>query len=401
MIKITAHDGELHLTYEPRYEIEWVVQKFNRNEVAKINKIFHFTKADVVSEKEIDENDLIITFKIGENRDDYWQINRNVLNVEYNVYIHNSYFITEDTFIHSTGKSIFAEIFKIISEDIWIGGENSNAISSDVFKSLINRFPSKNELELYASARVSSVLRDYFSSAKDFEEKHKKYVDRKLQRFTIAIGNPEFTSTNIKDHFNESEYGKYQSILETLEEMLSGINLYTEKQWQNQMIGILLLVYPKYISVLENVMIKDLYAKTNRFLDYLLVDTNGNTDIIEIKKPFADCILAKSKYRDNYVPHGELSGAIMQVEKYIFNMNKWGMQGELELSKKHDNKLPTGLKICITNPKGIVIMGRSDKFSEPQIKDFEIIKRKYNSVIDILSYDDLLQRIKRIIDKFK
>ena len=38
-------------------------------------------------------------------------------------------------------------------------------------------------------------------------------------------------------------------------------------------------------------------------------------------------------------------------------------------------------------------MGREDRLTEDQKKDFEIIKRKYKNVIDILTYDDLLRRL--------
>lgn len=52
-----------------------------------------------------------------------------------------------------------------------------------------------------------------------------------------------------------------------------------------------------------------------------MADVNGYVDIIEIKKTFATgMIREKSLYRNNYIPKTELSGAIMQCEKYIYNM---------------------------------------------------------------------------------
>ena len=33
-------------------------------------------------------------------------------------------------------------------------------------------------------------------------------------------------------------------------------------------------------------------------MDFLLLDSTGNVDIVEIKKPFDNCIMTKSKYRD-------------------------------------------------------------------------------------------------------
>ena len=45
-------------------------------------------------------------------------------------------------------------------------------------------------------------------------------------------------------------------------------------------------------------------------------------------------------------------------------------------------------------------MGRDASLNENQIIDFEIIKRKYKNIIDIITYDDLLSRLERIIEKY-
>ena len=46
-------------------------------------------------------------------------------------------------------------------------------------------------------------------------------------------------------------------------------------------------------------------------------------------------------------------------------------------------------------------MGRDTDLSIEQKQDFEIIKRKYNNVIDIITYDDLLRRLNFIIAAWK
>jgi hypothetical protein len=47
--------------------------------------------------------------------------------------------------------------------------------------------------------------------------------------------------------------------------------------------------------------------------------------------------------------------------------------------------LAENFKIKITNPSGLIIMGRTVGLSEEQIQDFEVIKRKYKNVIDIIT----------------
>ncbi len=46
-------------------------------------------------------------------------------------------------------------------------------------------------------------------------------------------------------------------------------------------------------------------------------------------------------------------------------------------------------------------MGRENDLSIEQKKDFEVVKRKYKNVIDIISYDDLLNRLKFTIEQIK
>lgn len=157
--------------------------------------------------------------------------------------------------------------------------------------------------------------------------------------------------------------------------------------------------------VLENVTIHDYYSnpdkKTNRFIDIALIDANGNLDVIEIKKPFDDKILRKGNYRGNSIPTAELSGSIMQAEKYLFHLSKWGVKGEQSLTKTYASKLPSDMKIHISNPKAIIIVGRDQvsgaNMTPNQLLDIEIIKRKYANMMDIITYDDLLRRLDHTI----
>lgn len=97
----------------------------------------------------------------------------------------------------------------------------------------------------------------------------------------------------------------------------------------------------------------------------------------------------------------ELSGTVMQIEKYIFHLNKWGNQGEQKLTEKYKKELPPDLKIKITNPCGMIIMGRNKGLSINQQNDFEVVKRKYRNVMDIITYDDLIGRLGFIIESLK
>lgn len=44
----------------------------------------------------------------------------------------------------------------------------------------------------------------------------------------------------------------------------------------------------------------------------------------------------------------------------------------------------------------MIIMGRNNTFNEQQNQDFELIKRQYKNITEIMTYDDLLLRLKTI-----
>nr|WP_283937619.1 Shedu immune nuclease family protein [Sphingomonas hankyongi] len=211
----------------------------------------------------------------------------------------------------------------------------------------------------------------------------------------------------IQDELLQAEIDKFVYVRDTIDDWLKAANSYSELDWQRMIIKVILLIFPKYIAVLENVEIADFYTTPGRtrrrFIDLCLVDAGGNIDVIEIKKPFDNVVVTKTLYRDNSLPTRELSGSIMQAEKYLFHLSKWGVPGERELTDRYGPSLPGSLSIRVTNPKAMIILGRDrlpngqPALSDRQMFDFEVIKRKYANMIDILTYDDLLRRLNNII----
>jgi len=181
----------------------------------------------------------------------------------------------------------------------------------------------------------------------------------------------------------------------------------SEKNWQKLILEIIKFLYPKYILVLEELEVKDPYynnegkAKTNkRKIDLALLDIDGTIDVIEIKVPEVK-ILSTGEYRNNFYPLKELSATILQLEKYIFYLNKGGVGIEKEIEKKYKKYLPKSFNVKITNPQGIIIAGRNNIWTDRQKRDFEIIKREYKNLIDILTYDDLLYRLNNLYNILK
>ena len=160
------------------------------------------------------------------------------------------------------------------------------------------------------------------------------------------------------------------------------------------------MLFPKYINYHREVMItlkNNDRKKKREFIDFLLVKSNGSVDVIEVKKPDCPSIISNSDDRKNYYPTNSLSKTIMQTEKYIHNLNRNIQGAESYLTDKYKKEYDDSFEFRIMNPKGIVIAGRNNEYNKPQLNDLEIIRRMYGNIIEIYTYDDLIEMLDRQI----
>ncbi len=393
MISIFIKDNLLILKYST--DNPWAHNRLRNGEDVSLKKgSFTFLKEDLYEQIQVDDTDdgAGLEFVLGILTDDeYLKIEGRKLGITQDVYIQKDIKVSERFFVGVHSASIFQKINRIVTEDIFIGGTRPESMPTEEFQQLLKDFPSAYEITKYVDARLASVLSNYFDSTSNVGEKYQRYMNKKQS----------IKGENLPEIFKEGEVAKYQTILEKLKLMLANQNKYNEKQWQKEILQIILILYPKYIYAFEEAPIRDHYQNKDKRIDLLLIDANGNADIIEIKRPLNEKIITKGRYRDNYIPLRELSGTVMQIEKYIFHLNKSGQTGENRLTTKYQRQLPADFKIKITNPGGMIIMGRDNLLSLDQKQDFEVVKRKYKNVIDILTYDDLLRRLKSIITAWK
>lgn len=381
MLTFRKEPTGVFLVYEGEREgIAWVIEKLRQDGSIKLAHTFSLSMDNHVLTEHENES---IEFKIAEKVEKYYKFSKDVLFIKHNLYIHEDIPLSRKTFVAERNISVFSRLDAIADEEVYIGGAFDNAIPATDFESLLKNFPNSYELKQYSQARVHAVISNYIQTKQDYEKKYQKYMNKKKS----------IVGKNLLNYFSEVEYYKYIELSGKLKNMLADENQYNEKQWQKEILEIILLLYPKYIYVFDNVAIQDIYESHNRIIDFLLVDSTGNTDIIEIKQPFHECIVTSGTYRNNHVPLRELSGTVMQVEKYIFCLNKSGKNGENKLTNKFKEQLPDNFQIKITNPSGIIIMGRKNNLTKNQQQDFEIIKRKYKNIIDIITYDDLVDRL--------
>lgn len=317
--------------------------------------------------------------------------------------------------------SIFKKISSAVASDeseIVIGGPAEGSVPWGTFDELLSSFPTTAELERLGAVQISDRIADYLPLAGDFEEDYAKCVER------VHAHTRRSTSSNRRRLSGESERERLgndriaESSRASIDEALrllgsideEGWRAHDERYWQKRLLAVLPALYPQYVAAIKEKGLIDLVSKkgrpVNRRLDYLMIEASGNVDIAELKAPVPkERLIRKRKYRGNYVPAAELAGAIEQVEKYLYHLNHLGAEGERKFSEECKRKLvegggpelPEDLQLRCIDPHGIIIMGHAD-FDEDEQRDFDIIRRQYAHVVDIVTYDDLRDRLRRMRD---
>lgn len=382
---------KLILAYTPAMGIDDIRRRLSTEEGVQIKNTFHVTDSLLFDFDEAEDDwEETLYFRVGVIGDTYIQLDSEVLGTNHSFYFGNEIKLKPEMFAAYRNISILRKIDEVIERDFYIGGdwEAHNGISKETFDILISKFPKTAELDKYAHMRIASIIKDYFPECDKYEAIYEKFIRSRNSSYATP-------SSSLSDFNAQIELEQFTVAYQELKDMLDRYEAIDEKEWQKKIHNILQLLYPKYICCVREVRFYG--GKKDKQPDFLLVDANGFVDILEIKK--AD-VRMLSQYRNNYVASREVAGAIQQIEKYIYCLNS-SDKAKQDVSERLEGMLPNGLNIQVVNPQGILLVGRSNEFNEEQKKDFELIKRQYKHVADIMTYDDLLFRLSNIIESLK
>lgn len=126
---------------------------------------------------------------------------------------------------------------------------------------------------------------------------------------------------------------------------------------------------------------------TRHISDFLMEAYDGFLDVVEIKRPegnlnFWSAVLDHG----NYVPSSDLTKAITQASRYIFEV-------EREANSIKFLERVGGVKTV--KPRCVLVFGRSNEWNEKQTEAYRILNASFHS-LTILTYDHVLARACRI-----
>lgn len=388
-MEFTTEGKYLLLIYEPFYGYDEVEKKISTDGY-NLKNTFFLDSSCLYESQETDIPDDAFCFKIGEIAKGYYHLSNDVFGVTHNFYISETIKLRKQMFITNNNISIIRKIDEVVSSDVYISDGDEyfpEMFPYKEFQALLKTFPNSTELKKYTHARISHLLLNYFDGVSKYASDYESYLNK---RSRAVYPSPEKAlSLNLE---------LYLQAQQKLKAMLDDSDAYSEHDWQLAIWDILRILYPKYILAKREQDIGS-DGRHKKHPDFLLIDASGFVDLLEIKKPNKQRLITSSTYRDNYVADRDLSGAIVQIEKYIYTLNHGGANIERTLQERLSTELPKGVSIKVTNPQGMLLMGRSHGLTDDQLFDLEVIKRQHKNIVDIMTYDDLLFRLDNIIEQ--
>lgn len=387
-IKVVCEEKCLNIIYSPAINFD-VIEK-NINDGTWIKGTFWVNKTNIV---EINQDDESICFTIAKTKENYYLLDREVFGIKHNISIEKKLNISDKWFITYPKTSVIKKIDELLQDDLCIVADENgeeNYLPSRAFLELIEVFPNSYEVKKYVSSRISYLLSTYVEGVWKNKESYERYLEKKEANLPLS------SFPNIK----LMGYEMYKKAYDELELMLKNSMSYSEKEWLRRIYEIICVLYPKYIARFREIEVgtDGRHMKTP---DFMLVDSAGFVDILEIKKPDGIKVVSTTEYRNNYVASRDLEGAIVQIEKYIYILNHEGEARVKKIQDKVRNHLPSNFRLKVVNPQGILLLGRSNNLTDEQLFDFEIIKRQHKNIVDIMTYDDLLKRFRNILNQIK
>ena len=257
-------------------------------------------------------------------------------------------------------------------------------------------FQSKSQLTL-DNEEFQSLLNFLEENYEPFKKGIKKYIQinenfdqNNIEHLKAIFSNPDkqevlnFIAKNniLPDELISSlQYQTRSKAIQQFEKMLGG-NL-VEHDWQDWFKKNDWILGSEFVRILDERGIDQ-----DNIADYLMQAYDGFLDIIEIKRPEGNLkFWADSKDHGNHIPSSDLTRAITQATKYIY---------EVEREANSVKFLERVGNVKTIKPRCILIFGRSNTWDEGQKEAYRILNSSYHT-LSIMTYDHVLSRAKRIL----
>lgn len=188
--------------------------------------------------------------------------------------------------------------------------------------------------------------------------------------------------------FEKSKLNLYQNKIQEFEQRLQQSYPETkgEESWQKWIYQNSWLFATQYGSPLP----RRIRGGRNQIPDFLFPTLDGFVDILEIKKPEAEVLIADKGHPGAYRLSGISNQALGQVINYLNEVEQHSSGIIRDIQEIYS------IEVNALKPRAIILIGKSENWKRLQKVALREINNRLNQ-IEIITYTDLLQRSKNIL----
>ena len=170
-----------------------------------------------------------------------------------------------------------------------------------------------------------------------------------------------------------------------------------ERQWQEFFNEYIKLFDSRYVHILDY---KNISTGLTKYPDIVLVDIYGYIDFYELKKSSTP-LLSYDKSHKTWYFSKDVSMVISQASDYLQKAKDNSLSYSKTIKEETATEEMDGLEVSIINPKVIIVAGcKSQLNTAKKLNHFKNLRDSLKD-IEFILYDELLDRLKNLLDSIK
>ena len=198
----------------------------------------------------------------------------------------------------------------------------------------------------------------------------------------------------VQNLHNQSNLVYYKNVVEELRNRLSPGQSFSEvsgqNSWQKWIYRNSWLFGPLYLEPIDRQRVG-----FREIPDFLFPTLDGFIDILEIKLPSKDVITGAGRRPNAYMWSHDTNQAIGQVVNYIQKIDLHQLELAKDINRAYPNRL--GRSITVLRPRAFVLIGTEAGWGDVHREAHRSLNYSLHG-IEVITYDELLRRGKRIIE---
>jgi hypothetical protein len=186
-----------------------------------------------------------------------------------------------------------------------------------------------------------------------------------------------------------------QEIIKKFEKLL--VENPAESSWQKFFDEYITLFDTRYVHKIDY---KNIATGITKYPDLVLVDIYGYIDFYELKKSGTEIIKYDESHKTWYWSK-DVSMVISQVTDYLQRAKENSLSYARSIKTETETETEEGLTVNIINPRAIIVIGTTNQLdTEKKRNQFKTLREGLKD-IEFVLYDELLDRLKNLLDKIK